>query len=652
MADGQVLWEPSRDRIAAAQITKFENWLAETKRLSFEDYGQLWQWSVDEPREFWGALAEFADISWRVPPRMVLGDSHMPGAEWFPGAKLNYAEHALRRSGDEPALIMVREDGAEQTLSFDELRDEVAACRAGLVKLGVQPGDRVAAVMPSCAAAVICFLATASIGAVWTLCSPDYGARAIADRFSQVEPKVLVAVNGYMYGGKQYDVTSTVAELDAALPSVNATIVVAYVDGSVGNPSLTWDELLSDRAPIEFEPVGFDHPLWILYSSGTTGLPKALVHGHGGVLLEHFKHLSLHDDLGPGSRFFWFTASGWVMWNLSLSALTVGACMVGYDGNPGYPNLNRLWETVDRLGVTFFGTSPAFMDSCARKGVSPGADFALESLATVGSTGSPLTAEGFEWIYDNVKKDVLVTSVSGGTDLASAFVGAVPTLPVRSGRIQIRMLGADVKSFDERGTELIDAVGELVLTQPLPSMPLCLWGDPDGTRLRESYYDMYPGVWRHGDWVRISSEGDIVILGRSDSTLNRGGVRMGTSEFYRVVEQLPGVVNSLVIDTSSGGDVNGKLLLFVVLEPGASVDDAFLANVRAVVREQLSPRHIPDAVIQVTGVPTTITGKKCEVPVKRILAGVPVAKAVDLQSLANPEVVDQYVRFEKTVSPV
>ncbi|MEV4901236.1 acetoacetate--CoA ligase [Citricoccus sp. NPDC055426] len=647
MSEGQVLWRPSAERIETANVTQFITWLEENRNLKVDDYNDLWSWSVDQVEEFWGAIAEFVDIKWHVKPQAVLGNVGMPGAQWFPGSKLNYAEHSLRTDGAASALVSVSEDGSEKDLTFGELREKVARARAGLLRLGVSKGDRVASVLPNIQEAVVAFLASASIGAIWTLCSPDYGFSAIRDRFLQVAPKVLIGVNGYVYNGKGHSTAETVHELARTLPSVEHTVVIENLGEETALPErgLRWSELLSETAPLEFASVEFDHPLWILYSSGTTGLPKALVHGHGGVLLEHYKHLTLHHDLGPGSRFFWFTSSGWVMWNLSMSALITGSSVVTFDGNPGYPDANRLWSLVDRRDVTFFGTSPAFLDSCAKADLHPSQEFEFKALQTLGSTGSPLTSDGFEWIYREVKEDLLVVSSSGGTDIASSFVGAVPILPVRSGRIQSRFLGAEVRAFDSSGRSVEDEVGELVLTKPLPSMPVFLWGDDDGSRLRDSYYDMYPGVWRHGDWVKLTGDGEIIILGRSDSTLNRGGIRMGTSEFYSVVERFPGIAKSLVIDTNAPGETSGALLLFVALEDEVSLTDDYVKRLRSEIRTQLSPRHAPDAIVEVTDIPTTITGKKCEVPIKRILAGDPVDSAVALDSLANPESVDQYVEY-------
>ncbi len=645
MVQGDVLWEPSADRIERAQLTAFSRWLAAERGRSFETYDDLWRWSTSDLEGFWGAFADWAGVRWRAPYDAVLADRRMPGARWFPGGELNYAEHALARPGSDPALMCVREDGAEETISADELRARVGACRAGLARLGVQRGDRVAALLPNSSYAVIAFLATASLGAIWSSCSPDFGPSAVSDRFAQIEPSVLLAVDGYVYGGKSFDVTSTVSQLTDELPGLRATVLVPYLGaGSTGTVAgaVGWDELLAEAGEPAYEPVPFEHPLWILYSSGTTGLPKAIVQGHGGILVEHLKALRLHTDLGPGSRFFWFTTTGWMMWNFLVSGLAAGATVVCYDGSPAYPDLHALWRLAERIGISCFGTSAPYLLSAAKEGLHPGAEHDLTALETIGSTGAPLPADGFEWTYHEVKKDLLLGSVSGGTDLCTAFVGSVPTLPVRSGEIQARMLGAAVAAYDESGHPVVDEVGELVITEPMPSMPVRFWNDPDGSRLRESYFDVYPGVWRHGDWVRITSGGGAVIYGRSDATLNRGGVRMGTAEFYRVVEGMPEVVDALVVDTSAPGG-EGALLLFVVLSAGTTLSDELQAALRASIRSALSPRHVPDRITAVEEIPVTLNGKKCEVPVKRILAGVPAERAVSAGALRNPAALEPFV---------
>jgi acetoacetyl-CoA synthetase len=566
----------------------------------------------------------------------------MPGADWFPGARLNYAEHLLYPpcgvDKDGVAVIFDREDGLSRTLTWRQLRTAVAAVRAALVDRGVRAGDRVAALLPNAPEALIAMLATTSLGAVWSSCSPDFGARAIADRFTQIEPVVLFAVDGYVYGGKSFDVRPTVEALRTQLPSLRSTVLVPYLDPDATLPGAeSWPALLERPATLAFEPMPFDAPLWVLYSSGTTGLPKPIVHGHGGILLEHLKQLALHLDLGPGDRFFWFTTTGWMMWNLLVSGLATGSAIVLFDGSPAG---DVLWQLAAREKITSFGISAPYVQACMKSGVRP-STLDLSAIRSVGSTGAPLPPEGFEWIYDEVGRDLMLSSLSGGTDVCTAFVGGVPTVPVRAGEIPCRMLGARVEAFDPDGKALIGEVGELVLTEPMPSMPVMFWNDPDGAKLREAYFSMYPGVWRHGDWIKINPSGSCVIYGRSDSTLNRGGVRMGTAEFYRVVEEHPDVADSLVIDTSAAG-TEGRLLLYLVLRPGAPVEDV-AAELRQTIRRELSPRHVPDEIVEIAEVPRTLNGKKCEVPVKRVLAGVPVAQAVSEGALKNPDAMRAFV---------
>ncbi|MFC3899090.1 acetoacetate--CoA ligase [Lentzea rhizosphaerae] len=641
--DVELLWRPDPTRDNG--MTAFRSWLRSERGHDFPDYESLWEWSVSDLEGFWGATASYFDVHFHSQPTRVLGSAEMPGADWFPGATLNYAEHALRRGGDDDlAVIFHREDGLASSLTFGTLRSRVAAFRAALASLGVSQGDRVVALVPNAPEALIAFLAAASLGATWSSCSPDFGARAVADRFTQIEPAVFVAVSGYVYNGRSFDCRPVVEEIRAQLPGLRATILVDYLDNGSSLPdTLSFAELVASNegAALEFTPVPFDHPLWVLYSSGTTGLPKGIVQGHGGIVLEHLKMLGLHSDLGPGDRFFWFTTTGWMMWNYLVGGLMVGTTIVLYDGSPAFPSLNTLWQLAEQHRVTYFGTSAPYVQSCLKEGLDPSSRYDLTGLRVVGSTGAPLTPEGFRWIASAVGKDVQIASVSGGTDLCTAFVAASPDRPVWLGELSCRALGAAVFAFDEAGTELEDAVGELVITRPMPSMPVFFWGDEDGSRLRDAYFDTYPGIWRHGDWIRITPRGSAVIYGRSDSTLNRGGVRMGTSEFYRVVESVPGVVDSLVIDTS--GVSEGELLCFVVL------DGVTLADVEPVLRKELrsslSPRHVPNRFVAVAEIPRTLNGKKCEVPVKKILAGVDPDRAVSRGALRNPESLQPFLEL-------
>jgi acetoacetyl-CoA synthetase len=645
---GDALWAPSRARVERANLTAYRRWLADEAGVSLDEgYAALWDWSVENPEAFWDSVWRYFDLSGDRPDDTVLADRTMPGTRWFPGARLSYAEHALRRGDDDRLAIVARtEDLPQRTLTYAELRAAVGAAAAGLRRLGVGEGDRVAAYLPNVPEAVIGFLATASLGAVWSACAPEFGSSSVVDRFAQIEPKVLLAVDGYRYGGKRRDRSEQLAAIRDRLPTVGTTVVVPAPGDEEDRPlpagTMPWAELLAEPAAPAPVRVAFDHPLWVLYSSGTTGLPKAIVQGHGGILLEHLKHLTFHLDLGPDDKLFWFSTTGWMMWNLVAGGLLTGATILLYDGNPGWPDLGTLWRFAAETGMTYFGTSAAFVQACMKAERDPTAGHDLSALRGLGSTGSPLPIDGFEWLREHLGEGVPVQSMSGGTDVCTAFVGACPVLPVYAGEIQCRTLGAKVEAFDPDGKSLLDEVGELVLTLPLPSMPLRFWNDPDGERLRDSYFDMWPGVWRHGDWVRITPRGGVVITGRSDSTLNRGGVRIGTAELYRVVEADDQVTDSLVVDVDQQG-AGSRLLLFVVPREGAALDDELRGRLTAAIRSELSPRHVPDEILAVGAVPRTLSGKKLEVPVKRILAGTPPDKAVSQGALANPEALDEVV---------
>ena len=644
--EGQLLWEPSEQARAGSRLAAYMRWLEQRRGLRFGSYEELWRWSVTDLEGFWSSVWDFFQVKAHTPYRRVLSGRSMPGARWFEGATLNYAEHALRRADDALAVLAWSETRPPVSLTYARLRRQVAAVTRALRQLGVGRGDRVAAYAPNIPETLVALLATASIGAIWSSCSPEFGIRSVVDRFQQIEPRVLFAVDGYRYGGKSFDRLEALARLGDQLPGLQATVVIPYLspqpslDGLRG--ARRWEDLLAagggeaGAGEPAFEPVPFEHPLWVLYSSGTTGLPKAIVQGHGGILLEHLKALALHLDLGEQDRFFWFTTTGWMMWNFLVSGLLLGMTVLLYDGSPFYPDPGALWRFAEASGMTYFGTSAPYLQACMKAGISPGRTCDLSRLRGVGSTGAPLTPEAFGWVYREVKADLLLGSISGGTDLCTAFVGSCPLLPVHAGEIQCRMLGARVEAFDEQGRSVVDQVGELVITQPMPSMPLFFWNDPDMSRYRASYFDVYPGVWRHGDWIRITPRGSCVIYGRSDATLNRGGVRMGTSEFYRVVEQLPEVVDSLVVDTGQLGQ-EGQLVLFVVLRPGVSLDEALKQRIRQRLREDLSPRHVPDAIHAIPEVPRTLNGKKLEVPVRRILLGQPPEQAVSRDAMSNPD---------------
>ncbi len=656
-AEGTPLWEPSEQLKENARISGYMGWLRDEKNLSLGDYNELWEWSVTDLEGFWASIWEYCGIEASKPYERVLAKREMPGAEWFHGASLNFAEHVLRHAADrpqEPAILHQSEVRSLGEVSWTGLQERTAALAAGLREMGVERGDRIAAYLPNVPEAVIALLACASIGAVWSSSSPDFGAGSVVDRMEQIAPKVLIAVDGYRYGGKDYDRIEVVERLQTEIPTLQKTIVLPYIsedpDTSPLENVVMWDDLLAghEGAELTFEQVPFDHPLWVLYSSGTTGLPKAIVHSQGGILVEHLKIAVLHIDLGPEDRFFWFTTTGWMMWNLVVGGLLTGSTVLLYDGNPGYPDMNVLWEFAQKTGMTCFGTSASYITACMKAGIEPGRDFDLSSLKSIGSTGSPLPPEGFEWAYEHVKEDLWLFSTSGGTDLCTAFVGGVPLLPVRAGELQARSLGAKVEAFDEEGKPQIDEVGELVITEPMPSMPIYFWNDPEGERYRESYFDVYPGVWRHGDWIKVKDNGACVIYGRSDSTINRGGIRMGTSEIYSAVDKVEEVADSLVVDVPRGGG-SSFMPLFVVLQEGVELDDDLENRIKGSIKENTSPRHVPNEIFAVPEIPKTLNGKKLEVPVKKILSGTPLEEAASKESLSNPESLDRFVELAEKI---
>jgi acetoacetyl-CoA synthetase len=640
MTEPPVLWTPPADVRRTTRIGDYLRWLERERGASFDDYQALWWWSVTDLPGFWSSIWDYFQVIAHAAPTTVLADEGMPGARWYPGARLNYAEHVLRMPGrhePDPVVLSWSQTRDPVTLSAAQLREQVRRVAAGLRRAGVTAGDRVAGYAPNIPETYVLMLAAASLGAVFSSCAPEFGTRSVADRWQQIEPSVLVAVDGYRYGAKEVDRRGEVAAIRAALPSLRHTVLLPYLDRDVEPPdgATTWADLAGETdEPLTFTPVPFDHPLYLLYSSGTTGLPKPIVHGHGGILLEHLKMLALHHDLGPADRFFWFTTTGWMMWNFLVSGPAVGAAIVLFDGDPGHPDLGGLWRLADRSGMTYFGTSAPYLMACRKAGLVPREDADLSGLRGIGSTGAPLPAEGFEWVYQNVSSSAQLQSLSGGTDMCTGFVGGVPLLPVWGGEITCRCLGARVEAYDERGRSVVGRLGELVITAPMPSMPVGLWGDDDGERYRQAYFADFPGVWRHGDWITLSERGSCVITGRSDATLNRGGVRLGTAEFYAVVEGLPEVVDSLVVHLADGE--LDELLLFVVLAGGQHLDDPLRRKIAAQLRSALSPRHVPDEIFQVASVPRTLSGKKLEVPVKKILSGTPPRLAAAEGALVNP----------------
>lgn len=626
MPQPEVLWRPSPDASTTTKLGQFMTWCEARFGREFLDYDALWLWSTTSGLEdFWAAVWEFFEVQASVSYTEVLDERVMPGAKWFSGARLNFAENALLGGDDDVvAIIGISDSRSRQELTWGALRNDVGRARAGLQKQGVGKGDCVAAYLPNIHETVVGFLATASLGAIWTSCAPEFGVQAVLDRFSQVAPKVLIAVDGYRHGARDVSKVEELTAIRAGLPSLQQTVIVPYAH-ELDLPDATaigWRELIAKEGPLEFEQVAPDDPLYVLYSSGTTGLPKPIVHGHGGVLVEHLKVLGLHSGIGPDDRFFWFTTTGWMMWNYLVSGLLVGATVVLFDGDPNASGLNTLWSLAADERVTWLGLGAPFIAASAKAELTPGTSFDLSRLKAIGATGSPLSPESFQWVYDAVSPDVMLSPISGGTDVCSAFVGSSPLTPVWLGEIPCRYLGAAVAAFDVDGTVLVGQQGELVLTQPMPSMPVGFWGDPDGSRYRAAYFDDFPGVWRHGDWVTFTERGSCVISGRSDATLNRGGVRVGTAEIYRVVEAVDGVIDSLVVhieDNDSGGP--GVLVLFVVLGEQRDLDVPMIASINAALRANLSPRHAADEMHRVKAIPTTLSGKKLELPVKKILCG-------------------------------
>jgi acetoacetyl-CoA synthetase len=641
----EIIWTPSPERAAGTAMAKFIRWLAENRGLEFADYPALWEWSVSDLEGFWTAIWDYFAIRSTAPYTTVLANREMPGANWFVGAELNYADQILSHAGaapDKTALIVQSETFGRSEISWAEFVQQVASVAARLRAMGVVKGDRVVAILPNTETALIACLATASLGAVWSLCAPDMGHVAIVDRFLQIKPKVMIAQDGYVHAGKMIDRRDVVATIASSLPSLEQLICVPVV-GDIPEGAVDWSSLTGDDVPFEPVSVPFDHPLWVVYSSGTTGNPKPIVHGHGGVLIESAKQ-SLHQDITARERFCWLTSSGWIMWNLQLGVLGQGATVAMFDGAPNHPDMMALWQFVADEKLTYLGAGAAFFGGCHKLDLRPADHVDLSNLRSLGSTGSPLGDDTYRWVHDAVKSDIWLNPISGGTDLAGAFVGGNPMLPVRIGEMQCRFLGNAVRAFDEDGNELIGQVGELVCTEPLPSMPLYFWGDEGNIRLTESYFDTYPGIWRHGDWIEINAQGGSVIFGRSDATINRKGLRMGSSEIYQAVEAVPEIMDSLLVDLEFLGR-DSFMPLFVVVADGAVLNDALRDKINAAIRSSVSARFIPNEIVEIDEVPRTLSGKKLEVPVKKLLLGGDPAKVVNRDSMANPDSFDTFIAY-------
>jgi len=648
----RLLWQPTPELLRDCNLARYTSWLATHKNLYFDTYEALWNWSTEYISDFWESLWLYFQIEHSAPYRQVLAGKEMPDVQWFEGATLNYAAHVFRKKTNErPAIIFQSERHARSEMSWAELESQTASLARYFVEMGIQPGDRVAAFLPNSPHAVVAVLATMSVGAVWSSCSPDFGAASVADRFAQIEPRVLIAVDGYAYGGKAFDKRETVREICQLLPTVEKVVFVPFLDEkasiNIEQEVVFWDEVVSpiDAPKLSTTPVPFAHPLWVLYSSGTTGIPKAIVHSHGGNLLEHLKYLHFHNDIRPGERFFWYSTTGWMMWNFTVGALMAGATIVLYDGSPGFPNLNVLWDLAEKTRITHFGTSAPFLVGCMKAGISPKTNFDLSPLRSIGSTGSPLPPEAFDWVYEHIRPDVWLSSMAGGTDVCTAWVGGNPQLPVYQGEIQCRCLGCAMESWGEAGLPVPPGeVGEMVVTKPMPSMPVFFWGDPDGAKYRASYFEHYPGVWRHGDWLQITERGSLVILGRSDATLNRQGVRIGTAEIYRALDQLSELRDTLIINLERP-DGSDWMPLFVVLNPGQTLTEDLKTKIKTALRTAYSPRHVPDAILEIPDVPYTISGKKMETPVKKVLQRKPLDKAFNRDSMRNPEAMEFFIQL-------
>ncbi len=650
----KLLWTPTESFQKNSHLSQYMTWLKKEKQLAFPDYQSLWQWSTQEVADFWQSIWEYFDIQSEGTYQKPLSYEQMPDVKWFEGTRLNYAEHLFRKANEaHPAIIFQSENQAYTEISWADLQKQTAQVAAYLKEVGVGAGDRVVAFLPNIPEASIAFLATCSLGAVWSSCSPDFGASSVVDRFQQIEPKVIFAVDGYQYNAKAYDKTAVVSAIIQQLPSVEQVVFISYLDSNASlteeRPITTWDQILQyPSSNLSFERVAFDHPIWVLYSSGTTGKPKAITHGHGGALLEHYKYLAFHNDVHQGERFFWYSTTGWMMWNYVHAALLMGATIVLYDGSPSYPELDVLWDLTEKAGIQHFGTSAPFLVACMKKGLQVEQQFDLSNLRSISSTGAPLPPEAFDYVYEHIKKDLWLVSMSGGTDVCTAFVGGNPTSAVYEGEIQCRALGCALEAWDEDGHAVDNEVGEMVITKPMPSMPIYFWNDPDDIRYLTSYFAKFEGIWRHGDWIKITPRNGLIIYGRSDATLNRQGIRIGTAEIYRSVHKIDSIADSLVVNLELSGGRH-FMPLFVVLQKGQTLSKVIIDQIKKQLRADYTPRHVPDEVIVCNEIPYTISGKKLEAPVKKILMGLPIGKAANKDAMRNPWSLDFFIKFAENL---